>query len=330
MSKLKMAAVSSAALSAALFSAALLAVPPSNPGFEDLPDLDTWTVADIGDYSGGGDVVRGDGEATEGDAYGRVSFFADYAYGEHGWGPALQSAVFTAYAGEQLSIDWRVIPEGACNGNVGGGDVGLARGYLVEAGTDMKVQVIFDTGETCDDFWQNSVATAPVAGDYYLELQIGSFDATGGGVIGAQLHVDNIYSINQPPDCTQALAGPDMLWPPNHKFHEIAILGVTDPDGDAFEIAVDSVFQDEPTNSWDDGDTCPDAMGIGTATASVRAERVGGEWTDEGDGRVYRINFTATDVFGASCEGYVKVGVPHDKKVPAEDMGALFDSTDCP
>jgi hypothetical protein len=330
MSKSHLAAAKAAIFATVLISASVSAVAPTNPGFEDLPDLDTWTVADIGDYSGGGDVIRGDGQATEGNAYGRVSFYVDYAFGEHAYGPALQSAVFTAYAGEQLNIDWRVIPEGACNGNVGGGDVGMARGFLVDAGTDVVAQIIFDTGETCDDWWQNSIATAPAAGDYYLVLQIGSFDATGGGVIGAQLHVDNIYSINQPPDCTQAEAGPDMLWPPNHRFHEIAILGVTDPDGDAFEITVDSVFQDEPTNSWDDGDTCPDATGIGTATASVRAERVGGEWTDEGDGRVYRINFTATDVFGASCEGYVKVGVPHDKKVPAEDMGPLFDSTVCP
>lgn len=330
MRKLYMTAAKAAAFAAVLVSASVSAVAPTNPGFEDYPDLDTWTVADIGDYGGGGDVVRGDGQATEGDAYGRVSFWADYAYDETGWGPALQSAVFSAYAGEMLNIDWRIIPEGACNGNVGGGDVGLARGYLVDADTHVVVQTIFDTGETCDDFWQFSIATAPAAGDYYLLLQIGSFDATGGGVIGAQLHVDNIYSINQPPDCTEAFASRDTLWPPNHKFRDIRILGVTDPDGDAFELVVDQIRQDEPTNSDDDGDTCPDGTGVGTHMASVRAERIGGEGYDEGDGRVYRIDFTATDEYGASCSGYVKVGVPHDAKTPAEDMGPLFDSTACP
>jgi len=312
-----------------LLSASASAAAPTNPSFEDYPDLDTWTVADIGDYSGGGDVVRG-GDATEGDAYGRVSFWADYAYGETGWGPALQSAAFSAYAGEMLNIDWRIIPYGACTGDVGSGDVGLARGYLMDASTDLPVQTIFDTGQTCDDFWQYSVATAPAAGDYYLILQIGSYDATGGGIIGAQLHVDNIYSINQPPDCTGAMASRDTLWPPNHSFRDIEILGVTDPDGDAFEIVVDQIRQDEPTNSDDDGDTCPDGMVVGTDVASVRAERIGGEGYDEGDGRVYRIDFTATDVYGASCSGYVKVGVPHDRSAPAEDLGALFDSTACP
>jgi len=330
MSKLHRVAAPLAVAVILLFSASVNADAPSNPGFEDLPDLDTWTVADDGDYLGGGDVVRGDGEATEGDAYGRVSFYADYAYGETAFGPALQSAVFSAYESEQLNVDWRIIPEGACNGNVGGGDVGLALGILVDANTHVVAQTFIDTGPTCDDFWQTSIAPAPVAGDYYLQLRVGSYDATGGGVIGAQLHVDNIFSINQPPDCTGALPSKDRLWPPNHKFHDIAIEGVTDPDGDAFEISVDLVRQDEPTNSDDDGNTCPDAAGIGEAMASVRAERIGGEGLDEGDGRVYRIDFTATDEFGASCSGYVKLGVPHNVKVPAEDLGPLFDSTNCP
>jgi hypothetical protein len=169
-----------------------------------------------------------------------------------------------------------------------------------------------------------------VAGDYYLLLQVGSYDATGGGVIGAELHIDNIFSSNLPPDCIGAEASPDSLWPPNHRYHDIEILGVTDPDGDAVEIIVDAVFQDEPTNSYDDGDTCPDAEGIGSGTARVRAERVGGEWGFEGDGRVYRIEFTATDEFGASCQGHAKVAVPHDRKALVDDDGPMFDSTVCP
>lgn len=330
MSTLRWVAMQSMVIACVLFSVSALAVAPSNPGFEEYPDLDTWTVADDGDYPGGGDVVRFDSEATEGDAYGRVSFWADYAYDETAFGPALQSSVFSAYAGEQLSVDWRLDPEGACTGNSGGGDVGLALGYLVEAGTDIVVDVFIDTGPTCEDFWQTSIVTAPAAGNYYLELRVGSFDATGGGVIGAALHVDNIFSINQPPDCLSALASPNRLWPPNHKFRNIGIVGVTDPDGDPFVIVVDTIRQDEPTNSDNDGDTCPDGTGVGTAAAKVRAERIGGEWLDEGNGRVYRIDFTATDVHGASCSYYIKVGVPHDRKTPAEDEGPLFDSTACP
>jgi hypothetical protein len=330
MSTMSMGAGRAVFAASLLISASVFAVAPTNPGFEDLPDLDTWTVADIGDYGGGGDVVRGSGEATEGDAYGRVSFFANFAFGETAYGPALVSAVFGAGTGEELSLDWRVVAQGFCSGDLNAGDEAIGRGYLVDAANDLAVATFFEYGPACSTAWDTDTAIVPAHGDYYLLLQVGSYDATGGGVIGAELHVDNIFSSNLPPDCTEAAASPAMLWPPNHKLADISILGVTDPDGDAFEISVDSVFQDEPTNSDDDGDTCPDATGIGTDTTSVRAERVGGAEGNEGNGRVYRINFTATDEFGASCEGHVKVGVPHDRNVPAYDGGPLFDSTACP
>ena len=137
-------------------------------------------------------------------------------------------------------------------------------------------------------------------------------------------------SLNSPPDCSGATATPDNLWPPNHKFHDITVTGVTDPDGDDVVIEVTSIKQDEPINGLDDGDTCPDATGVGTDIASVRAERVGGEFGSEGDGRFYWIYFTATDAFGATCSNTVKVSVPHDKQTPAVDAGPLFDSTSCP
>lgn len=37
---------------------------------------------------------------------------------------------------------------------------------------------------------------------------------------------------NQPPNCSSAVSNIPELWPPNHKFVSIDILGVTDPDGD--------------------------------------------------------------------------------------------------
>src|SRR5207253_2540501 len=35
------------------------------------------------------------------------------------------------------------------------------------------------------------------------------------------------------PDCTEAFAVPDMIWPPNHRFMAVTIAGVTDPSGGA-------------------------------------------------------------------------------------------------
>jgi CSLREA domain-containing protein len=126
------------------------------------------------------------------------------------------------------------------------------------------------------------------------------------------------YELVEAPDCSHAAASPNLLWPPNHKFVPIQITGVTNPGGGPVTITVTSVFQDEPVTHG------PDATGVGTATASVRAERDGG-----GDGRVYHISFTATNANGGSCTGAVTVGVPHDQGPNGGpiDEGALYDST---
>jgi hypothetical protein len=317
-------------------AASVNAVAPSNPGFEDLPDLDGWNVLDIGDYSGGGWVVRGE-DATEGDAFGRLGLFEMYAFGEWAYGPAFQSPFFSAVDSEVLSVDWRVRSLGPCGsgGDPFTGDEGLGRGYLFDAGADPAVDLpaatFFDVGPICSPLpWDTSLVEVPYTGDFYLLLQVGSYDATGGGVIGAELDVDNIFSVNVPPDCSGAQASPSMLWPPNHKFHDIAITGVTDPDGDAFTLTVDAIRQDEPVNTLEDGDTCPDATGVGTDGASVIAERVGGEFGFEGNGRVYWIYFTATDTYGATCSDVVKVTVAHHMNATVFDNGPLYDSTSCP
>ena len=126
------------------------------------------------------------------------------------------------------------------------------------------------------------------------------------------------------PVCALAHASVETLWPPNHKFVPIDILGVTDPDGDALAITIDSIYQDEPVDGPGSGNTSPDGRGIGTATAEVRAERAGG-----GNGRFYHIGFTADDGNSGSCSGVVLVGVPKSqgKKGAPVDDGPQFDST---
>lgn len=115
-------------------------------------------------------------------------------------------------------------------------------------------------------------------------------------------------TINHNPVCTAASTGLDDLWPPNHKYVPGRISGVTDPDGNPITLAITGITQDEPVNGEADGNTSPDAT-IGSGGAfQVRAERSG-----QGDGRVYRIAFTATDGQGGDCSGVLTVGVPHDQ-----------------
>ena len=115
---------------------------------------------------------------------------------------------------------------------------------------------------------------------------------------------------NSPPNCSRAVASEFALWPPNHKYHAISILGVTDPDGDPVTITATGVTQDEPLNTRGDGNTCPDAQ-ISGGQVSVRAERAGAPGIP-GNGRVYAIHFTAADGRGGSCDGTVTVCVPHE------------------
>jgi hypothetical protein len=133
--------------------------------------------------------------------------------------------------------------------------------------------------------------------------------------------------LNRPPDCSNAGPSVDILWPSNHKFVSIDVVGVTDPEGDPIVITIDSIFQDEAVDALGSGNTAPDGQGVGTSTAEVRAERAGGE-----NGRVYHISFTADDGHGGSCSSVALVGVPHDKSAkgaPVDD-GPLYDSTSMP
>ncbi|MFL5357383.1 hypothetical protein [Archangium sp.] len=102
--------------------------------------------------------------------------------------------------------------------------------------------------------------------------------------------------------CPNVKANPNLLWPPNHKFHLVSLSG-------AKSISITSVKQDEPLDAGGDGHTTPDAMKVGGHKYQVelRAERSG-----QGDGRVYCIAFTAKDNQGKTCKGTVLVGVPHD------------------
>jgi hypothetical protein len=107
---------------------------------------------------------------------------------------------------------------------------------------------------------------------------------------------------------------------------------VTDPDGNPVSLTIDSIFQDEPTNTDGDSSHTPDGRIIanpaGGSRAEVRAERSGTKKTP-GNGRVYHIDFTATDGKGGTCAGEVLVCVPHDQggRSACIDGGPLYDST---
>jgi len=164
-----------------------------------------------------------------------------------------------------------------------------------------------DTGATGNDTTDSSgeatftfTNTPPAPGTDTIEAKDGSLTATA-----------TKDWINSPPDCSKVTLDNTLLWPPNHKFVEINASGATDSDvGDSATLVIDAIRQDEPVDDVGDGHTGPDAKLTSPASSKawVRAERSG-----TGDGRVYRVHYTATDTHGATCDGTATVGVPHDQ-----------------
>jgi hypothetical protein len=135
-----------------------------------------------------------------------------------------------------------------------------------------------------------------------------------------------VKGVDDPPNCKVALASTSMLWPPDHKMLPVDVAGVRD-NGDPKEdivVKIVKVTQDEPLFGEAAGDTGPDALVLPGESGDSLWLR--GERSDKGNGRVYRVIFTATDGFKA-CQGTVKVAVPTNRMTVAVDDGQRFEST---
>jgi chitinase len=136
------------------------------------------------------------------------------------------------------------------------------------------------------------------------------------------IHVANV---NDPPSCALARPSQVSLWPPNHKLLPVRILGVADTNSDAVQLTITGVRQDEAVNGTEDGDTSPDAIIVhesgGIDSLLLRAERSG-----TANGRVYTVNFTATDG-SESCTGSAAVEVRVNTKNAAVKDALSVDST---
>ena len=168
-----------------------------NPSFELTPDLVNWTVVWGSDpnvsyyYSQNAWVDRSNSTSYRTDgAAGAVLFFEGdvYSYCATGWGPSLHSSPFAGNTAEQISVDWYVAEDW---------DGAVGRGFVRDAGTDAVVATLFDTtgSPTYQGIGPNfltATATLPYAGVFYVDLQVGSYDSSCGGAIGAYLVADNL------------------------------------------------------------------------------------------------------------------------------------------
>ena len=94
-----------------------------------------------------------------------------------------------------------------------------------------------------------------------------------------------------------------------------------DADGDYLTVSTTAVYQDAPTEGLGAGNFKPDAELVGDRQVAVRAERSG-----LGDGRVYYIDFSATDPFGGSCATTIEVCVPRNEGGTCIGGGPAYNS----
>ena len=120
---------------------------------------------------------------------------------------------------------------------------------------------------------------------------------------------------NQPPECGGVRATPSSLGAPNHRFVTVTLSGATDPDGDAVDLEITGVTQDEPVGARD-----------AIATTQPNRVRLRAERNPHGDGRVYRIAFEASDGRGGTCTGYATVGVRKGSGPAVDSAPPSYDS----
>ncbi len=135
-------------------------------------------------------------------------------------------------------------------------------------------------------------------------------------------------------DCSAATANPATLWPPNKSMKPITIGGIAGPD--PYNLSITGIASDEPVkNKAGKDNTGPDARikrGVATRkepqardSALLRAERQ--LKAGPGNGRVYTVNFTATDG-NQDCDGSVTVEVPATRGQGAGNDGQDYTATD--
>jgi HYR domain len=112
----------------------------------------------------------------------------------------------------------------------------------------------------------------------------------------------------EPPVITSVTATPSVLWPPNHKWVDVAISVETeDPCDLPVTCTIVDVTSNESANGTGDGNTDPDWMITADGGLVLRAERSG-----NGSGRVYTVTVRCDNGAG-EAEGQVQVFVPHDR-----------------
>jgi uncharacterized repeat protein (TIGR01451 family) len=124
---------------------------------------------------------------------------------------------------------------------------------------------------------------------------------------------------SQAPNCDAARATQALIWPPNHKFLPVGVLGISDPDGGPVSVALTGVRQDEPVGPRRDrDDDDDDGSGDHDDDDGDRDDDDGGHDRDDDDDR-HRGCAHSTGGHGQGHGG----GHPHAPDAVLQDHKAL-------
>jgi hypothetical protein len=97
------------------------------------------------------------------------------------------------------------------------------------------------------------------------------------------------------------------LWPPNHKLQQVAIVTATDAGAGVASLVVTGTSSEPPNPK--EPDIVVTANGSGGQAVELRSERLG-----NGQGRVYTLTATATDLVGNVSVATTTCTVAHDQR----------------
>ncbi len=282
---------------------------------------------DMGDLNGDGvgDILVGASQYAG--AAGRAYVYFGGAAVDATADLVLQTGVVGDWFGRFVSVGTDVSADGYADLLVGApalNNGGPGRAYVYEGGpaVDAVFDAAFDGVAALDAFgWNGSGTGQDVDMDGSDDFVLGAFRNDAAGAYSGRVYL--FLSNNSPPDCSGVTSTVTRLWPPNHAYVDVAVVGATDPDGDLTTLRIVGITTDELTQGRR-GDRCPDAIN-NVQSARLRAERV-----ESGNGRVYTLRYRAEDPGGNSCTGFVTVCVPPTQDTGCIDDGPLFDATICP
>jgi hypothetical protein len=192
--------------------------------------------------------------------------------------------------------------------------VAQCQDVTVEADEDCLVDASIDSGSYDPDGDDITLVQEP-AGPYTLGETLVSLIVTDGQG-AADTCTATVTVVDVTPPLITVELNRDALWPPNHKMVEVCaavtVADNCDPSPGWVLSSASSNEDDDTRKGGGDGHTVNDiqdaAVGDADMCVLLRSERRG-----NGDGRVYTLEYTATDASGNTATTTVTVDVPHDQ-----------------